>query len=235
MFVAGDKVYIFNGDVCDVTDGAKEWTNAILKGDDAENYDISKLTLTYEIKHATLTFTQATLTKEYDTTSTFTYTFTTEDGLKNGTTCTLTFSVKDADDNDIKNVGEYTKFVVDDQNATLSNSNYKVDYSNSPIFTNTNGELVITPKVITELDIILSVRTGTSAQVNPGVPVGNTTENVFFNITVASESVWDHATELTLVLENPLSTQAMIGIVNDTNYTLSKNFIGTLTITAKES
>ena len=235
LFVADDKVYIYKGDVCDVTNGAKEWTNATLYGDDAENYDISKLTLTYEIKHATLTFTQATLTKEYDTTSTFTYTFTTEDGLKNGTTCTLTFSVKDADDNDIKNVGEYTNFVVDNQNATLSNSNYKVDYSNSPIFTNTNGELVITPKVITELDIILSVRTGTSAQVNPRVPVGNTTENVFFNITVTSESVWDHATELTLVLENPLSTQAMIEIVNDTNYTLSKNFIGTLTITAEES
>ena len=232
LFVAGDKVYIYKGDVCDVTNGAKEWTNATLKGDDAENYDISKLTLTYEIKHATLTFTQATLTKEYDTTSTFTYTFTTEDGLKNGTTCTLTFSVKDADDNDIKNVGKYTNFVVDDQNATLSNSNYKVDYSKSPIFTNTNGELVITPKVITELDIILGVRTGTSAQVKPRVPVGNTTEDVFFKITVTSESVWDHATKLTLVLEEPLSTQAMIEIVSDTNYTLSKTFIGTLTITA---
>lgn len=235
LFVADDKVYIYKGDVCDVTNGAKEWTNATLYGDDAENYDISKLTLTYEIKHATLTFTQATLTKEYDTTSTFTYTFTTEDGLKNGTTCTLTFSVKDADDNDIKNVGKYTNFVVDDQNATLSNSNYKVNYSNSPIFTNTNGELVINPKEITELDIILSVRTGTSAQVNPSVPVGNTTENVLFKITVTSESVWDQATKLTLVLENPLSTQAKIEIVNDTNYTLSKNFIGTLTITAKES
>ena len=232
LFVADDKVCIYKGDVCDVTNGAKEWTNATLYGDDAENYDISKLTLTYEIKHATLTFTQATLTKEYDTTSTFTYTFTTEDGLKNGTTCTLTFSVKDADDNDIKNVGEYTNFDVDDQKATLSNSNYKVDYSNSPIFTNTNGKLVIIPKVITELDIILSVRTGTSAQVKPSIPVGNTTEDVFFKITVTSESVWDHATKLDLVLAKPLSTQAMIEIVNDTNYTLSKNFIGTLTITA---
>ena len=235
LFVAGDKVHIFKGNVRDVTDGAKEWTNATLEGDDAENYDISKLKLTYEIKHATLTFTQATLTKEYDTTSTFTYTFTTEDGLKNGTTCTLTFSVKDADNNDIKNVGEYTKFVVDDKNATLSNNNYKVDYSKSPIFTNTNGELVITPKVITELNIILGVRTGTSTQVNPSVSVGNTTENVLFKITVTSESVWDHANELTLVLEEPLSTQAKIEIVSDTNYTLSKNFIGTLTITAKES
>ena len=235
LFVAGDKVHIFKGNVRDVTDGAKEWTNATLEGDDAENYDISKLKLTYEIKHATLTFTQATLTKEYDTTSTFTYTFTTEDGLKNGTTCTLTFSVKDADNNDIKNVGEYTKFVVDDKNATLSNNNYKVDYSKSPIFTNNNGELVITPKVITELNIILGVRTGTSTQVNPSVSVGNTTENVLFKITVTSESVWDQATKLTLVLENPLSTQAKIEIVSDTNYTLSKNFIGTLTITAKES
>ena len=235
LFVAGDKVHIFKGNVRDVTDGAKEWTNATLEGDDAENYDISKLKLTYEIKHATLTFTQATLTKEYDTTSTFTYTFTTEDGLKNGTTCTLTFSVKDADNNDIKNVGEYTKFVVDDKNATLSNNNYKVDYSKSPIFTNNNGELVITPKVITELNIILGVRTGTSTQVNPSVSVGNTTENVLFKITVTSESVWDHANELTLVLEEPLSTQAKIEIVSDTNYTLSKNFIGTLTITAKES
>lgn len=235
LFVAGDKVHIFKGNVRDVTDGAKEWTNATLEGDDAENYDISKLKLTYEIKHATLTFTQATLTKEYDTTSTFTYTFTTEDGLKNGTTCTLTFSVKDAGNNDIKNVGEYTKFVVDDKNATLSNNNYKVDYSKSPIFTNNNGELVITPKVITELNIILGVRTGTSTQVNPSVSVGNTTENVLFKITVTSESVWDHANELTLVLEEPLSTQAKIEIVSDTNYTLSKNFIGTLTITAKES
>ena len=235
LFVAGDKVHIFKGNVRDVTDGAKEWTNATLEGDDAENYDISKLKLTYEIKHATLTFTQATLTKEYDTTSTFTYTFTTEDGLKNGTTCTLTFSVKDAGNNDIKNVGEYTKFVVDDKNATLSNNNYKVDYSKSPIFTNNNGELVITPKVITELNIILGVRTGTSTQVNPSVSVGNTTENVLFKITVTSESVWDHANELTLVLEEPLSTQAKIEIVSDTNYTLSKNFIGSLTITAKES
>ena len=232
LFVADDKVCIYKGDVCDVTNGAKEWTNATLYGDDAENYDISKLTLTYEIKHATLTFTQATLTKEYDTTSTFTYTFTTEDGLKNGTTCTLTFSVKDAVNNDIKNVGKYTKFVVDDKNATLSNNNYKVDYSKSPIFTNKNGELVITPKVITELNIILGVRTGTSAQVKPRVPVGNTTEDVLFKITVTSESVWDHATKLDLVLAKPLSTQAMIEIVNDTNYTLSKNFIGTLTITA---
>lgn len=235
LFVAGDKVHIFKGNVRDVTDGAKEWTNATLEGDDAENYDISKLKLTYEIKHATLTFTQATLTKEYDTTSTFTYTFTTEDGLKNGTTCTLTFSVKDADNNDIKNVGEYTKFVVDDKNATLSNNNYKVDYSKSPIFTNKNGELVITPKVITELNIILGVRTGTSTQVNPSVSVGNTTENVFFTITVTSESVWNHEAKLTLVLENPLLTQAKIEIVSDTNYTLSKNLIGTLTITAKES
>lgn len=235
LFVAGDKVYIFKSDVRDVTDGAKDWTNAILKGDDAENYDISKLTLTYEIKPATLTFTQATLTKEYDTTSTFTYTFTTEDGLKNGTTCTLTFSVKDAVNNDIKNVGKYTKFVVDDKNATLSNNNYKVDYSKSPIFTNKNGELVITPKVITELNIILGERTGTSTQVNPSVSVGNTTENVFFTITVTSESVWNHEAKLTLVLENPLLTQAKIEIVSDTNYTLSKNFIGTLTITAKES
>ena len=81
----------------------------------------------------------------------------------------------------------------------------------------------------------MSVRTGTSAQVNPSGPVGNTTENVLFKITVTSESVWDHATKLTLVLEEPLSTQAMIEIVNDTNYTLSKNFSGTLTITAKES
>ena len=232
LFVAGDKVYIYNGTVCDVTNGAKAWTNATLYGDDAGNYDISKLALTYEIKHATLTFTQATLTKEYDTTSTFTYTFTAEDGLKNGTTCTLTFSVKDADDNDIKNAGEYTNFVVDDKNATLSNSNYRVDYSQSPIFTNNGGELVITQKVITELDIILSAKTGTSVQVAPRVPVGNTTETVFFKLTVTSESVWNHATELTLVLENPLSTQAMIEIVNDTNYTLSKNFIGTLTITA---
>ena len=123
----------------------------------------------------------------------------------------------------------------DDKNATLSNSNYKVDYSQSPIFTNNGGKLVITQKVITELDIILSAQTGTSVQVKPRVPVGNTTENVFFKITVTSESVWDHATELTLVLENPLLTQAKIEIVSDTNYTLSKNFIGTLTITAKES
>ena len=231
LFVAGDKVYIYKGDVCDVTNGAKEWTNATLYGDNAGNYDISKLTLTYQITPATLTFTQATITKEYDTTSTFTYTFTTEDGLKNGTTCTLSFTVKDADDNYIKNAGEYTNFVVDDKNATLSNNNYQVDYSQSPIFTNNGGKIVITPKVITELNISLETKTGTSAETAKSVSVGNTTENVVFQITVTSESVWNHATELTLVLEKPLSTQAMIKIASDTNYTLSKNFVGTLTIT----
>ncbi|MGN1201289.1 MAG: hypothetical protein ACI4R8_03440 [Candidatus Caccovivens sp.] len=208
----------------------------VMDGFENLNYALANAAdITAEIKHATLTFTQETITKEYDATSTFTYTFTTEDGLKDGTTCTLSFTVKDADDNDIKNAGEYTNFVVDDKNATLSNSNYKVNYTQSPIFTNNGGKLVITQKVITELDIILSVRTGTSVQVSPRVPVGNTTENVFFKITVTSESVWNHATELTLVLEKPLSTQAMIEIVSDTNYILSKNFVGTLTITASES
>ncbi|MGN1213182.1 MAG: hypothetical protein ACI4TZ_03975 [Christensenellales bacterium] len=232
LFVAGDKVYIYKGDVRDVTNGAKAWTNATLYGADADNYDISKLTLTYEIKHATLTFTQATLTKEYDTTSTFTYTFTTADGLKNGTTCTLTFTVKDADDNDIKNASEYTDFVVDDKNATLSNSNYKVDYSQSPIFTNNGGKLVITPKVITELDIILSARTGTSVQVSPKVSVGNTTESVLFKLTVISESEWDHAGTLTFVLGSPITGQVKIEIVSDKNYELAFNLVGTLTVTA---
>lgn len=231
LFYEGDKLELYKGDVCDVTNGQKEWTNATLNGDDAGNYDISNLTLTYEIKHAILTFTQATLTKEYDTTSAFTYTFTAEDGLKAGTTCTLTFSVKDADDNDIKNVGEYTVFDIDDKNATLSNSNYKVDYSQSPIFTNNGGKLVITQKVITELDIILSAQTKTSVQVKPRVPVGNTTENVFFKITVTSESEWNHAGTLTLVLEKPITGQAKIEIVSDTNYKFAYNFIGTLTIT----
>ena len=52
--------------------------------------------------------------------------------------------------------------------------------------------------------------------------------------TVTSESVWDHAVELTLVLEKPLSTQVKIEIVDNPNYKLANNLVGTLTIAESE-
>ena len=49
-----------------------------------------------------------------------------------------------------------------------------------------------------------------------------------------SMPVWNHAGELTLVLEKPLSTQVKIEIVDNPNYKLAYNFVGTLTIAESE-
>ena len=93
----------------------------------------------------------------------------------------------------------------------------------------------ITQKVITEFNTTLTPQTGTSVSISASVDLDNgKTEMVNFKFTVTSESVWNHAGELTLVLEKPLSTQVKIEIVDNPNYKLAYNLVGTLTIAESE-
>ncbi|MGN1222279.1 MAG: hypothetical protein ACI4TT_03500, partial [Christensenellales bacterium] len=216
-----------------------QYSKPELRGDDKGNYDISKLNITGEILPKTLTMPDITsFTKEYDGTTKVVYNFTTDDGLISGTNCALTFEVKETIG---KNVGEYTNLSVNDATTALSNKSYKVNFSNSLIFTDESVKLslTITQKVIKERNIVLketalagktSIDTVIKIQLDPNDETK--TEDVAITLTPYSESEWNHAGELTLVLEKQITGQVKIEIKSDTNYKFAYNFIGILIIAA---
>lgn len=113
---------------------------------------------------------------------------------------------------------------------TVTNCSFVAGYKNYSI-KSYSATATITQKVITEFNTTLTPQTGTSVTISASVDLDNgKTETVNFKFTVTSESVWNHAGELTLVLEKPLSTQVKIEIVDNPNYKLAYNFVGTLTI-----
>ena len=115
-------------------------------------------------------------------------------------------------------------------NRTVTSCSFVAGYENYSI-KSYSATATITQKVITEFNTTLTPQTGTSVIISASVDLDNgKTETVKFKFTVTSESVWDHAVELTLVLEKPLSTQVKIEIVDNPNYKLSNNLVGTLTI-----
>ena len=113
---------------------------------------------------------------------------------------------------------------------TVTSCSFVAGYENYSI-KSYSATATITQKVITEFNTTLTPQTGTSVSISASVDLDNgKTETVNFKFTVTSESVWNHAGELTLVLEKPLSTQVKIEIVDNPNYKLSNNLVGTLTI-----
>lgn len=117
---------------------------------------------------------------------------------------------------------------------TVTNCSFVAGYENYSI-KSYSATATITQKVITEFNTTLTPQTGTSVTISASVDLDNgKTETVNFKFTVTSESVWNHAGELTLVLEKPLSTQVKIEIVDNPNYKLAYNFVGTLTIAESE-
>lgn len=117
---------------------------------------------------------------------------------------------------------------------TVTNCSFVAGYKNYSI-KSYSATATITQKVITEFNTTLTPQTGTSVTISASVDLDNgKTETVNFKFTVTSESVWNHAGELTLVLEKPLSTQVKIEIVDNPNYKLAYNFVGTLTIAESE-
>ena len=119
-------------------------------------------------------------------------------------------------------------------NRTVTSCSFVAGYENYSI-KSYSATATITQKVITEFNTTLTPQTGTSVIISASVDLDNgKTETVNFKFTVTSESVWNHAGELTLVLEKPLSTQVKIEIVDNPNYKLSNNLVGTLTIAESE-
>jgi len=117
---------------------------------------------------------------------------------------------------------------------TVTNCSFVAGYENYSI-KSYSATATITQKVITEFNTTLTPQTGTSVIISASVDLDNgKTETVNFKFTVTSESVWNHAGELTLVLEKPLSTQVKIEIVDNPNYKLANNLVGTLTIAESE-
>ena len=117
---------------------------------------------------------------------------------------------------------------------TVTNCSFVAGYKNYSI-KSYSATATITQKVITEFNTTLTPQTGTSVSISASVDLDNgKTEMVNFKFTVTSESVWNHAGELTLVLEKPLSTQVKIEIVDNPNYKLAYNLVGTLTIAESE-
>ena len=113
---------------------------------------------------------------------------------------------------------------------TVTSCSFVAGYENYSI-KSYSATATITQKVITEFNTTLPPQTGISVTISASVDLDNgKTETVNFKFTVTSESVWNHAVELTLVLEKPLSTQVKIEIVDNPNYKLSNNLVGTLTI-----
>lgn len=113
---------------------------------------------------------------------------------------------------------------------TVTNCSFVAGYENYSI-KSYSATATITQKVITEFNTTLTPQTETSVIISASVDLDNgKTETVNFKFTVTSESVWNHAGELTLVLENPLSTQVKIEIIDNPNYKLAYNLRGTLTI-----
>ena len=119
-------------------------------------------------------------------------------------------------------------------NRTVTSCSFVAGYENYSI-KSYSATATITQKVITEFNTTLTPQTGTSVSISASVDLDNgKTETVNFKFTVTSESVWNHAGELTLVLEKPLSTQVKIEIVDNPNYKLAYNLVGTLTIAESE-
>ena len=117
---------------------------------------------------------------------------------------------------------------------TVTSCSFVAGYENYSI-KSYSATATITQKVITEFNTTLTPQTGTSVSISASVDLDNgKTETVNFKFTVTSESVWNHAGELTLVLEKPLSTQVKIEIVDNPNYKLAYNLVGTLTIAESE-
>ena len=117
---------------------------------------------------------------------------------------------------------------------TVTSCSFVAGYENYSI-KSYSATATITQKVITEFNTTLTPQTGTSVSISASVDLDNgKTETVNFKFTVTSESVWNHAGELTLVLEKPLSTQVKIEIVDNPNNKLAYNFVGTLTIAESE-
>ena len=117
---------------------------------------------------------------------------------------------------------------------TVTSCSFVAGYENYSI-KSYSATATITQKVITEFNTTLPPQTGTSVSISASVDLDNgKTETVNFKFTVTSESVWNHAGELTLVLEKPLSTQVKIEIVDNPNYKFAYNFVGTLTIAESE-
>lgn len=117
---------------------------------------------------------------------------------------------------------------------TVTSCSFVAGYENYSI-KSYSATATITQKVITEFNTTLTPQTGTSVTISASVDLDNgKTETVNFKFTVTSESVWNHAGELTLVLEKPLSTQVKIEIVDNPNYKFAYNFVGTLTIAESE-
>lgn len=117
---------------------------------------------------------------------------------------------------------------------TVTSCSFVAGYENYSI-KSYSATATITQKVITEFNTTLPPQTGTSVSISASVDLDNgKTETVNFKFTVTSESVWNHAGELTLVLEKPLSTQVKIEIVDNPNYKLAYNLVGTLTIAESE-
>ena len=117
---------------------------------------------------------------------------------------------------------------------TVTSCSFVAGYENYSI-KSYSATATITQKVITEFNTTLTPQTGTSVSISASVDLDNgKTETVNFKFTVTSESVWNHAGELTLVLEKPLSTQVKIEIVDNPNYKLANNLVGTLTIAESE-
>lgn len=117
---------------------------------------------------------------------------------------------------------------------TVTSCSFVAGYENYSI-KSYSATATITQKVITEFNTTLTPQTGTSVSISASVDLDNgKTETVNFKFTVTSESVWNHAGELTLVIEKPLSTQVKIEIVDNPNYKLAYNFVGTLTIAESE-
>lgn len=117
---------------------------------------------------------------------------------------------------------------------TVTSCSFVAGYENYSI-KSYSATATITQKVITEFNTTLPPQTGTSVSISASVDLDNgRTEMVNFKFTVTSESVWNHAGELTLVLEKPLSTQVKIEIVDNPNYKLAYNLVGTLTIAESE-
>ena len=118
---------------------------------------------------------------------------------------------------------------------TVTNCSFVLGYQNYSI-NSFSTTATITQKAITELNIALTPQTGTSVSISVEVELGRgMAESVDFKLTVISESEWNHAGELVLVLEKPITGQAKIEIVSDTNYKLAYNLVGNLTIAVSES
>lgn len=204
--IAGDELIITA--TMESKDIGANVASVSLSGKDYENYIVNEDDVEVIVSKKRLNFNDSVIEKEYDGTSAYKHSFTSEEGLIGDDKCNFTFDIYDyTGKEEYINAGTYEDLTT--KNEAVDNPNYT--YNNIGLSNPQGTKLTIKKKVLSDIRYMVTKKNidGTSGTQTIRREVVGTNSKVFVNITFDRATILSN-NSLTLVTGTPSGNQAKI-------------------------